>query len=58
MKQSKAVESSKPGVTGRTSGKKKTPPNLTQEIRQNNGHHPHGLDKYFQVLPLVENFLN
>jgi hypothetical protein len=25
---------------------------------QANGHHPHGLDKYFQVLPLVENFLN
>jgi predicted helicase len=25
---------------------------------QAKGHHPHGLDKYFQVLPLVENFLN
>lgn len=44
MKQSKAVGSSKPGGAGRIPGK--------------NGHHPHGLDKYFQVLPLVENFLN
>jgi len=25
---------------------------------QTNGHHPDGLDKYFQILPLVENFLN
>jgi predicted helicase len=25
---------------------------------QATGHHPHDLDKYFQVLPLVENFLN
>jgi type I restriction-modification system DNA methylase subunit len=58
MKQSKAVGSSKPGVTGRTPAKKKTPPNLTQDIHQNNGHPPDGLDKYFEVLPLVENFLN
>jgi len=58
MEQSKAGVSSKPSVTGRTPGKKKTPPNFTQEIHQNNGHHPDGLDKYFQVLPLVENFLN
>jgi len=58
MEQSNAVESSKPGVTGRTPGKKKPPPNLAQENHQNNGHHPHGLGKYFQVLPLVENFLN
>ncbi|NIM14729.1 MAG: N-6 DNA methylase, partial [Candidatus Aminicenantes bacterium] len=56
--QSKAAGSSKPRLTGRTPGKEKTPPNLTQEIHQNNGNHPHGLDKYFQVLPLVENFLN
>jgi predicted helicase len=58
MKQSKAVGASKPGVTGRTPGKEKTPPDFTQEILQNNGHHSHGLDKYFQILPLVENFLN
>ena len=58
MKQSKTVGSSKHGVVGRTPGKKKTPHKHTQEIHQNNGHHPHGLDKYFQVLPLVENFLN
>lgn len=25
---------------------------------QRNGNYPHELDKYFQVLPLVENFLN
>jgi predicted helicase len=25
---------------------------------QAKGHHPHGLDKYFEILPLVENFLN
>ena len=25
---------------------------------QGNGYHLHGLDKYFQVLTLVENFLN
>ena len=25
---------------------------------QANGHHPHGLDKYFQILSIVENFLN
>jgi hypothetical protein len=58
MEQSTTVESSKPEVTGRTPGKKKTPPGLTQEINQKGGHHPDGLDKYFQVLPLVENFLN
>ncbi len=58
MKQSKAVGSSKLGVTGRTPGKKKTPSNLTQGIHQNNGHQPAGLDRYFEVLPIVENFLN
>ena len=58
MKQSTAVGSSKPRVAGRTPGKKKTPHNQTQQIHQNNGHQPDGLDKYFQVLPLVENFLN
>jgi predicted helicase len=58
MEQSKKVGESKPGVAGRTPGKKKTPHNHTQEIHQNNGHQPDGLDKYFQVLPLVENFLN
>lgn len=25
---------------------------------QGNGNYPHGLDKYFEVLPIVENFLN
>jgi predicted helicase len=58
MKHSKTVGASKPGVAGKTPGKKKIRPNLTQELRQNNGHHLHGLDKYFQILPLVENFLN
>jgi predicted helicase len=58
MEQSKTVGVSKPGEAGRTPGKKKTTHNQTQEIHQNNGHHLDGLDKYFQVLPLVENFLN
>jgi len=58
MEQSKKVGSSKPGVAGKTSGKKKTSHNHTQEIHQNNGHQPDELDKYFQILPLVENFLN
>lgn len=58
MEQSNAVESSKPGVTGRTPGKKRNPPNLDQEINQNSSHQPDGLDRYFEVLPLVENFLN
>jgi type I restriction-modification system DNA methylase subunit len=58
MVQSKTVGTSEPGVAGRTPGKKKTPCNHTQGIHQNNGHHLDGLDKYFQVLPLVENFLN
>ncbi|MGD2090708.1 MAG: N-6 DNA methylase [Candidatus Aminicenantes bacterium] len=58
MEQSTKVGSAKAGVTGRTPGKKKMPSDLTQAIHQNNDHHPHGLDKYFQVLPLVENFLN
>lgn len=43
MEQSTTVGPSKPGVVGRTPGKKKI---------------LHGLDKYFQVLPLVESFLN
>jgi hypothetical protein len=58
MEQSTKVGSAKAGVTGRTPGKKKMPSDLTQAIHHNNDHHPHGLDKYFQVLPLVENFLN
>jgi predicted helicase len=61
MKQSKTAGSSKPGepgVAGRIPKKKKTSHNHTQEIFQNNGHHPDGLDKYFQILPLVENFLS
>lgn len=58
MEQSTTVGSSKPGVAGRTPGKKKTPLNLTQGIHQNNSHYPDGPDKYFEVLSLVENFLN
>ena len=58
MKQSKAVWSSKPGVAGKTPGKKKISLKQNQEIHQNNGHHFDGLDKYFQILPLVESFLN
>jgi hypothetical protein len=58
MEQSKKVGASKPAVAGRTPGKKKTPHKHTQEIRQNNGFQLDGLDKYFQVLPLVENYLN
>ena len=58
MEQPKKVGASKPEVAGKTPGKKKTPINLTQHIHQTNGLYPDGLDKYFQVLPLVENFLN
>jgi len=58
MEQSKTVGSSKPGVAGKTPGKKKSPSNLTQEIHQKGCHHPDGLDKYFQILPFVESFLN
>jgi predicted helicase len=54
MEQSKTVESSKPGVVE----KNKTPHNHTQEIYKNYSHHLDELGKYFQVLPLVENFLN
>lgn len=57
MEQSTTVGPSKPGLVGRTPEKKEKPANLTQEIHQNNGHPPDDLDKYFQVLPLVENFL-
>lgn len=58
MEQSTTVVPSKPGVAGRTPGKKKTPLDHSKGNHQNNGHQPDGLDKYFQVLPLVENFLN
>jgi hypothetical protein len=58
MKQSKTVGVSKPGIAGRTPEKKRTPHKQNQGINQNNGYHPLGLDKYFRVLPLVENFLN
>jgi predicted helicase len=49
---------SEPRETGRISEKKKTPHKHTQESHQNNGYQLDGLDKYFQVLPLVESFLN
>ena len=58
MEQFKPVESSEPGEPGRTPGKKKTPHNHTKGNHQNNGHNLNGLDKYFQVLPVVESFLN
>ena len=58
MKQSKTVGASKPGVTGRPPGKKETPHDHRKGNHQNRGYHLDGLDKYFQVLPLVENFLN
>ena len=58
MEQAKKVEVSTPGVAGRTPGKKETPHKNPQKINQNNGFQLDGLDKYFQVLPLVENFLN
>ena len=58
MEQSTTVGASKPEVAGKTHGKKKMPPNLAQEKPPNNGHPPDGLEKYFEVLPLVENFLN
>lgn len=58
MGQSSAVESSKPRVARRTPGKKKTPHNHAQELHQDGCYHLGGLDKYVNVLPLVENFLN
>ena len=58
MEQSTKIGQSKPGVVGKTPEKKKTPASLTKEIHQNNGQLPDDLDKYFQVLPFVESFLN
>ena len=58
MEQSKTVESSKHGIVGRTPGKKKTHNDHSKGNFQNNSHHLDDLDKYFQVLPLVEYFLN
>jgi len=58
MKQSKKAGLSKAEVSGGTPRKREILHKHTQEIHKNNGHHPHGLDKYFQILPLVENFLN
>jgi len=58
MKQSMSVGSSNPRVTGRRAGKKKALSSFIQEIHQNSGHQSDGLDRYFEVLPLVENFLN
>jgi predicted helicase len=58
MEQSKKVGASKAGVARGTPGKKKASHKHTQEIHQNSGHHLQGLEKYFQILPLVENFLN
>lgn len=57
MEQPTTVESSKPEVTGRTIGKKKTSLDHSKGSHQNNGYQPDGLDKYYEVLPLVENFL-
>jgi hypothetical protein len=39
-------------------GQKQTPHDHSKGSHQNSGHHLEGLDKYFEVLPLVENFLN
>jgi predicted helicase len=58
MEQSTTIGQSKPGLVGRRPGKKKTPSNLTQGIHQKDVHHLNGLDEYFQILPVVESFLN
>jgi predicted helicase len=57
MERPKTVLTSEPIETRGISKKKKTPRKHFQERHQNNGHHLDELDKYFQVLPLVENFL-
>ena len=58
MEQTTKVGASKSGVAGRTAGQKQTPHDHSKGNQKNKGHHLDGLDKYFQVLPLVENFLN
>lgn len=58
MDLSNVAKSSKPGEAGRIPGKKTIPLNLKQEIIQTCGHKPDELDKCFEVLPLVEDFLN
>lgn len=58
MEQTTTVETSKHESAEKSPGKKHTLHDHSKGNHQNNDHHLKELDKYFQVLPLVENFLN
>jgi hypothetical protein len=58
MEHTKTVESPTPSLTGKTPEPKQTLHNHNKGKHQNKMQPLDGLDKYFQVLPLVENFLN